>query len=390
LLRVTLAAASVGAAITLAVLSSRTAHSAGYGTWQWQQAISTAQKLRETGKNEKADFHMQRAFALAKQLGVDHPFYTITLRHLSDTAYQKYQFDASRKYSLRELELLRPLGADYQDLVPVLLRLAELDIYEAKFDSALKYLKEAKDIKAKAVYNPLLRAEINARFSLLALGENNDLKYNEYRNKAQQEWTDSVKEPKCGSNFSEYGLELAHISEHAVPKMRKPLMNAAMDYAIRGIAIMRRASGAGNVAFVHGQNRLATIYKLQHRDAEAMNCWKTAASAALPSEMLTDRDKFNVLFTYGKPLVQKGRNEEALQFLEPAFRYTRGLDDPHIYADYLAHFSAAYVQVGRNADAIRVKRELVDLLDKLHLPRAAAQQRAEIEALNAAATPRIK
>lgn len=363
------------------VLASRDAQSVGFGTLQWQKAILTSQQERDYGESPQAIAKLQEAWRLAQKLGKGHPFYTITLRHLSDSAWRQHKFRESRDYAMQELTLLRPLGPDYQDVVPILTRLADIDIVENKLDSAAKNLEEAELVKDKAMFNLLGRAEIVVRQSVVALAMGNQSEWEKLRKRAEDEWI-ATKVAKPGSSMSEYGFELGTLSLFSNKKMVKPLRTAALYYAQRGVNYMQQAR-IDKLAMVHGYQRLADVYGFMNREEEKLALWKQSAALCARSKNLTIYEKTVTLCSYGKTLVDKRNYAEAIRFLEQCLPLAREGDDKNLLAQTIFYLQFAYMQTNRAADAIPLKRELMMLYMDLGQRREAEVQRREIEALSA-------
>jgi tetratricopeptide (TPR) repeat protein len=376
------AAAACLSCLTLVVLLSSTAQGVSFGTIPWQHAILDAQRQRDYGESPQAVQQLDKAWALAQQLGKDHPFYTITLRHLSDSNYRQYKFNASRKYALEELEILRKLGPDYQDIVPVLTRLAEIDIVEYKLDSAEKYMKEAQQIKDKAQFNTLGRADLAMRESVIQLAKGNESAYQLLRKRAEAELI-ATKVGKPGSTLSDYGLELRHLSDFCNKRMVRPLRKAALYYAERGLRVTQQTNEI-SLSLVHGYNKLSEIYDMDGRFQDKLECWKRGAVVVAQSPSMNLEEKATVTYMYGKPLVDQQRYAEAIPFLQQCVPYARKDGKLNVLADALFHLSFAYIKTNRFADAIATKRELVDVFEKIGWKSQANIQRNEIEKLSAA------
>lgn len=378
-------ACCAGLAALLAV-SPRSARSASFGTVPWQHAMYRAQEARNTGKSEEARFQSLRAFAEARRLGKDHPFYTITLRHLSDINYYDLQFDVAKNYSLDELEILKGLGENYQDSVPVYIRLSEIAFMQGKLDESASYLTEARKLKDKSEFNPLLRAEIDARYSLLALVNHDRGKYQMFCKKAEDEWVKAVKEPKTGANMSEYGVELARLSRRSNKRVTPALRTAAEYYCTRGLSIITRNCGTNGLAFIHALNRVAETHGICNRPTEQLACWKRVLETCRNTKELTPVDKTNTLLPIARALVMGDRPYEALPFFDLSLHFSRLGRDPNLHAETLFQASDCYASLGRNAEAIALKRQLLDVLQSLGRKDAAARQKRQIDMLSSSSS----
>lgn len=364
------------------VLASQKAQSIGFGTLQWQRAILKSQQERDYGESPKGIAMLQEAWRLAQKLGKDHPFYTITLRHLSDSAWRQNKFAQSRDYALQELELLKPLGPDYQDLVPIFTRLADIDIVENKLESASKYLKEAQTVKDKAMFNLLGRAEIVVRQSVVALAQGKQSEWEALRKRAEDEWI-ATKVAKPGTSMSEYGYELGTLSFFSNKKMLKPLRAAALYYTQRGVTFMQNER-MDNLAMVHGYERLADVYGFINRTDEKLALWKQTAALCARSKNLTAYEKTVTLCRYGKALVDKRNYIDAIQFLEQCLPLARECGDQDLLNQTIFYLQFAYMQTNRSAEALPLKRELMSSFAARGQRREAESQRREIEAISAA------
>lgn len=355
-----------------------------FGTGKWQRTMIKAQKEREWGDRRVADAKLQEAWQLAQTLGKDHPFYSITLRHLSDTNYKHYKFDIARGFAMQELQILRALGTDYQDIVPVLTRLADIDIVESKLDDAEARLIEARKIKDKAMFNTLGRGEIDARQSVVALAKGKVSEYEMLRKRAEEELI-KTKVGKPASALSEYGLEIARMSVHASKKMARPMRKAAEYYTKRGIELARKnRMDSVSLTIVHCYERLAEVYEIEGKWLEKLECFKQSAAICMNSPVLTMNERAIVLYQYGKSMLDTKHWDEAVQFLERSRVFAQKTDDKNMLADILFHLAFGLAQQNRWSDVLSVKRELVSALDSAGRKQEANQQRKEIEKITAA------
>jgi len=375
-------AASGIAVFTLGVLASQNARSIGFGTLEWQRTILQAQRERDYGESPQAIAKLHEAWRLAQQLGKDHPFYTITLRHLSDSAWRQRKFEESRGYAMQEFEILKPLGPDYQDLVPILTRLADIDLVENKLDSASKNLAEALRVKDKAMFNLLGRAEIIVRQSVVELARGNETRFKELRAQAEKEWI-ATKVAKPGTCMSEYGFELGSLSVSSNKKVVKPLRTAALYFAQRGLNYLQNQH-LDNLSIVHAYERLADVYRFMNRDADKLALWKQSANVCTHSRHLTANEITITLCRYGKALVEKKNYAEAVSFLEQCVPFARQCDDPNLLTATLFYLQFAYMQTSRIADALPLKKELMVRYAAAGMRQDAANQQREIDALAAA------
>ncbi len=95
----------------------------------------------------------EKALPLAKKLGVDHPFYSITLRNLGLLHYFTYEcgrdYEKSRRYFEEELALLTPLGPDYPDLAFTLHYLGSIATVRGRYEEAWERYQRALAIGIK-------------------------------------------------------------------------------------------------------------------------------------------------------------------------------------------------------------------------------------------------
>lgn len=373
------------AMVALLAISTDCARSVvDFGTGKWQRTIIKAQKEREWGDSRVADAKLQEAWQLAQTLGKDHPFYSITLRHLSDTNYKHYKFEIARGFAMQELQILRTLGNDYQDIVPVLTRLADIDIVENKLDDAEARLIEARNIKDKAMFNTLGRGEIDARQSVVALAKGKVSEYEMLRKRAEEELI-KTKVGRPASALSEYGLEIARMSTRANKKMVRPMRKAAEYYTKRGIELAQKSRmDSVSLTLVHCYDRLAEVYEIEGKWLEKLECFKQGAAICMNSPVMSMNERAIVLYQYGKPMLGTQHWDEAVYFLERSRVFAQKTDDKNMLADILFHLAFGLAQQNRWSDALSVKRELVAAFDSAGRKQEADQQRKEIEKITAA------
>jgi len=359
------------------------ARSAGFGTVQWQRNIFRAQNARAEGRSREADIYLQQALTDAKQLGKHHPFYTITLRHLSDAAVLKYQFKEARDFSIKELELLKPLGDDYQDLVPIYLRLADIALAEGNLEEASHSLDKAKALKEQAMFNPTFKAEISLRRAMVALAKNDPGEFRSLTKSGIDEWIKMVKEPKAGTNLSEYAIEVARLSLHADKKLSKTLREAALEFSTRALSLIKNYQGSEGLGYIQCLQHLGEIYRMHKRPLDEIACYQRGAEACIATKLLNFKDKSVVLFQYGKPLVDQKYYAEALPMLRQSEVYSKKVNSKNFRIDILFHLSACLAGLNQAEESITFKRELVDILESKGRRLEAQQQLREIDALSA-------
>jgi tetratricopeptide (TPR) repeat protein len=369
------------AVTALVFLALPKAWSVGFGTLNWQRAILKAQQERDYGESPRAIAKLQEAWGLAQQLGKNHPFYTITLRHLSDSAWRQRKFQESRAYAMQEFEILKSLGPDYQDLVPIFTRLADIDLVENKLDSAAINLQEALRVKDKAMFNLLGRAEIIVRQSVVELARGNQKEYERLRIEAEQEWI-ATKVAKPGTCMSDYGFELGSLSLSSDKKVAKPLRSAALYFTRRGLAYLQKQR-FDNLSIIHAYERLADVYGFLKRDADRLAVWKQSANVCTHSKNLTVNEISITLCRYGKVLVETKNYTDAIPFLEQCMPFARRCDDQNLLTQAIFLLQFAYLQTNRVADALTLKNELINRYARAGMRQEAAIQKREIDALAA-------
>lgn len=303
--------------------SRNQARSEGFGTVQWQRNILKAQNARAEGRIAEADIYLQQALTDAKQLGKHHPFYTITVRHLSDAAFLKFEFKEARAFSIKELELLKPLGDDYQDLVPIFLRLSDIALAEGNLEEATHFLDKAKALKDQAMFNPTFKAEISLRRAIVALAKNDLSEFRSLTENGTDEWIKMVKEPKAGSNLSEYAIEVAKLSLHADKKLSRSLREAALEFSTRALSLIKNYQGTQGLGYIQCLQHLGEIYRMHKRPLDEIACYQRGAEACIATKLLNYKDKSVVLFQYGKALVDQKYYAEALPMLRQSEVYSK-------------------------------------------------------------------
>lgn len=371
--------------LTTAILAAdwNEASGTGFGTVDWQRHIFAAQQNRDLGQIALADRLLNQAFQDAKRLGKQHPFYSVTLRHLSDAAFYKYDFKTARDYSVQELEILKPLGDDYQDLVPVFMRLGDIAYLEGNLQESKTWVDKAKDLKDKALFNPTLKAEIKLRLAMLEIAKNRKVEFRSYVDAAEKDWIEMVKEPKAGSNLSEYAMEVGKMSLHADKRVVEPMREAARFMAVRSVFLIKKYHGVNTLGIIWALNKLGEIYRISNRPMDEIECFRKGAAFAIASTGLSVKDKAIVLYQYGQPLCDQGYFEEALPMLQQSEVYSRSVPLEGFSADILFYLGNCYKQCNRLEEAILYKRKLVAIYEKLGRHSEAYQQLREIDALTA-------
>ncbi len=372
--------------IASSVLSSfwHGASGTGFGTADWQKNIFKAQKARELGDLNEANVYYKRAYADAQKLGKQHPFYTVTLRHLSDAAYEDFNYPLAKDYALKELELLKPLGDDYQDLVPIFIRLGDIAFAQGNLEETKVQLLKAKTLKDKAQFDPTLKAEIRLRLANLALANKDQSQFHVLCQEAENEWLSTVKEPKTGSNFSEYAVAIARLSRHTNKRVSRALREAALYYGTVGARMITKTQGKETLHYIHAMSRLGEIHGICKQPAQKIACYQRGSEAAIASRVLNFQDKAVVLFQYGKPLMDEGHLEEALPMLRQSAIYARTMRNRKFdRSNILANLSNCLVRLNQIEEAIVVKQEMVGVLETMGMKREAQAQLREIDVLSA-------
>lgn len=352
----------------------------GFGTVDWQRHIFAAQNRRNEGFIEVADALLNQAFDDAKRLGKQHPFYSITLRHLSDAEFYKFNFKASKAYALQELENLKPLGEDFQDLVPVFMRLSDIAYVEGNLNEAELYINKAKVLRDKSLYNPTLKSEIRLRLALIALAKNQKPEFRFLVSAAEKDWVEMYKEPKAGTNLNQYALEVAKLSLYSNKKVVPALREASIYMGTRSVYLIQKYQGVETLAIIWGLQKMAEIYRISNRPLDEIACCQRGSQYAIASTVLSTNDKAIVLFQYGRPLLDGGHLEEALPMLRQADAYSKKANMKE-RVDFLAYLSNCLKRLKQTEEAIATKRELVSLLEKSNRKPEAEQQLREIDFL---------
>lgn len=368
----------------MALFLHQQASATSFGTLDWQHAILKAQKAWETGDVEGAQRYERIAFEEAKRLGTDHPFYTITLRHLSDTAYYLSKFDTAKKHSLAELEILRQLGANYQDLVPVLLRLGEVAFVNGQIDEAKSFFLEAKRVRDRSVFNPLLKAEIACRLSLLEYVDGNEQEGNTQRKTAEEEWIKSVKEQKAGTNMAEYGYELGRLTNSSNKRVRRVIRDSAYYFLKRSLQITEKCQGTYGLGYINPLIHLGECYGFDQKFDEEFQCFKKAMDKALASPILSNSEKLATLAGVSKILMAQRKFEEALIVLNQELRLSsQDMQNRVFHIEILGFLAYCNLELKRYDQAIAFKRQLQDIYQSMGMTSAVSSLKTEIDILSA-------
>ncbi|MBX9669003.1 MAG: hypothetical protein K2X93_15370 [Candidatus Obscuribacterales bacterium] len=371
-------------AYAIALCLQPQASATSFRTLDWQHAIRKAQKAWDAGDVEGAQRYERIAFEEAKRLGSDHPFYTITLRHLSDTAYNLAKFDTAKKHSLAELEILRQLGANYQDVVPVLLRLGEIAFVNGHIDEAKSYFFEAKRVRDRSAFNPLLKAEIACRLSLLEFVDGNEEQGNALRKTAEEEWIKSVKEQKAGTNMAEYGYELGKLANSMNKRVRRVVRDSAYYFLKRSLQITEKCQGTYGLGYINPLIHLGECYGFNQKFDEEFQCFKKAMNKALESPILRDPEKLATLTAISKILIAQRHFEEALIVLHLELRLSsRDRQNRVFQIDLLTFLAHCNLELKRYDQAIAFKRQLLDIYESMGTKSAVSSLKTEIDILSA-------
>lgn len=352
----------------------------GFGTVDWQRHIFAAQKNRDIGQVSDADRLLNQAFQDAKRLGKQHPFYSVTLRHLSDAAFYKYDFKTSRDYAVQELEVLKPLGEEYQDLVPLFMRMGDIAYMEGNLTEAKVWIEKARVLKDKALFNPTLKAEIKLRLAMIEIARNHKEEFRSFVRAAEKDWVEMLKEPKAGSNLSDYSIEVGRMSAHANKKVAAPMREAARYMAVRAVYLIKTYQGVDTLGIIWGLSRLGEIYKISNRPLDEIECFRKGSAYAIASKGLTIKDKAIVLYQYGQPLVDQGYFEEALPMLRQSELYSRKVPNEDFCIDILYYLAFCLKKTNHPEEALAFKRQLINAYERMGRHAEAQQQLREIDA----------
>ncbi len=351
-------------------------------TGAWGKEVMQSQKLGGEGHEAEALQHGFSALSIAEKLGKDHPLYSISLRNLSDIYFLYMRLDQSKLYANKEIEALRPLGPEYQDLVPILLRLTDIAIIQGNVKEAERFAKQAKAIRSGSAFNPLLKAEIDCRLGILALQAGKEEECRSLRLTAEQEWLDSVKAERAADDMGHYGRELCREIGLASSKTKSAMLQSAEYWCMRALELSRQTCGPDSGSYASALEKAAFMYQTAGNLEAAASYQIQALNLILRVYNWKVSTKVNFILNGTTRLINLGKSDQALPFIKAAVPLARELEDDELYVKALSDLSQVARRQGNLADAKEAKEELLQLCTRKKQWREVAILKSEIESLS--------